>query len=133
MSPLLELVGAIVPRLKGDGAVSALVAERILDRVPLSAVFPYASFGSAWEIQDDAECIGGVEIGFRIDVWSRAVGLAETSRIANAVRRALHNAEMNLAENALVMIEHRRTDTMRDPDGLTTHAALEFMAVIETA
>jgi len=131
VSPSLELQGAVVVALKAS--LVDLAGDRVYDSIPTSAVFPYVSFGASWEAPDDAECIDAVAIGFRVDVWSRATGFAEVRRIADAVRRALHNADLSLSENALVMIQHERTDTMRDPDGLTSHAALEFSATVEIA
>lgn len=129
MSPTLELWGAIVARLKTS--VTAL-GGRVYDSVPAAATFPYLSLGGTWEVQADAECIGAREIGIRLDVWSRAVGSAEARAIADVVVRDLHEAEIELTQNALAMLEHRRTDVMRDPDGLTSHAAIELAAVVET-
>lgn len=133
MSPSFELQAAVVGALKASSALIELVADRVFDNVPTTAAFPYVSLGASWGAQADAECVEAVEIGFRVDVWSRTVGYGETHRIADAVRRALHNADLTLTSNALVMIEHERTDVMRDPDGSTSHAALEFSATVEIA
>lgn len=127
MSPSLELWGAVVMAIR-----AVLPDVGVYDLVPPNAAFPYVSLGSTWETQDDAECIQAVELGMRIDVWSRSIGSAEARRIADTIRSSLHDAEIELAENALALIEHKRTDTMRDPDGITTHVAIEIAAVIET-
>lgn len=131
-APLNVLVGAIIPLLKADATLQGLIGQRAYDAIPTNAAFPYVSLGAAWEAQDDGDCYASVEIGFRLDVWSRTVGFAEARRIAHRVRSILHDVEIDLSEGALAMIEHRRTDTMRDPDGLTSHCAVEFTAVIET-
>lgn len=133
MSPDLEVRDAVVATLKAAPAVVALVGDRIFDRVPLNAEFPYLTIGPSWEIPDDADCLEAVEIGFRISAWSRAVGAAEALAIANATRRALRDADLELAVNALADFEYRRGDTLRDPDGLTTQAILEFSATVEIA
>jgi hypothetical protein len=125
-SPSLELQGAIVARLKQDPAVAALVGDRIYDDVPGTAVFPYVSLGPSAELSDDVDCIVGFEITFQIDAWSRAVGSPEVRRVADAVRRALTGADITLADNALLSFEHRQTRVIRDPDGLTSHAAIAF-------
>ena len=130
-APLNVLMGAIVPMLKADPALNAIVGQGVYDRVPVAAVKPYISIGSAWEIQADADCIEAVEIGFRLDVWSEKIGAPEVRRIAHRVRSILHEAEIDLPEGALAMIAHRRTDTMRDPDGVTSHAVVEMTATIE--
>lgn len=131
MSPTLELQGAIVARLKAYAALTALVGTRVLDPVPVGAAFPYVSIGPSDELQEDAECVEAVVVTMQIDAWSRQPGIAEVSRIADAVRAALHRYALTLSTNALVEIEHRQTRRLRDPDGQTNHAAVEFTATIE--
>jgi hypothetical protein len=133
MSPTLELQGAIVARLKATGAVTALVGSRIYDPVPEGATFPYVSMGPADEIQIDADCVDAVEVTFILDAWSRESGFVQVSRIADAVRDALHKYVPTLSINALVEINHAITRRFRDPDGKTSHAVMEFTATIETA
>lgn len=126
-SPTLELTGAVVARLKEQGVAGG----RVYDTVPAEQAFPYVSIGNSFEFRDDAECIDGVEVDFRLDVWSRAPGFPEALRVAEDVRAALHRADLSLEDNALVLIEHLRTDKLRDPDGLTSHAVVEFRAIVE--
>lgn len=131
-APLNVLMGAIVPMLKADPDLASMIGQRVYDRVPAAATVPYIALGTAWETQDDAECVPAVEVGFRLDVWSGAVGFPEARRIAHRVRSLLHDAEIDLPEGALAMLEHRRSDTIRSSDGLTSQIAIEFTAVIET-
>src|SRR5690606_18981222 len=109
------------------------VYDRPADSSPAS---PYLSMGPWTIIPDDADCIDGVEVTGQIDVWSwgagEAFGSAEVSKIADAVRRSLHDAEFNLTINALATIRHELTRILRDPDGVTNHAAIQFTATIET-
>lgn len=130
-SPSLELQGAIVTRLKAVPAVTALIGTRIYDSVPSNAAFPYVSFGSEQILEDDAECITGFEVFMQLDAWSRSVGFPEAKRIAEAVRDALHDFDLPLTDNALVSFRHRQTRMLRDPDGLTAHAAIEFVGLVE--
>ncbi len=138
-SPSHELQVAIVARLETDTGVSALVAGRVYDDVPseadriddTGAAWPYVSMGPSDEVSDDADCIDGFEVSFQLDCWSRAVGFPEVRKIADAVRRALDDEELPLAENAMVIFSHRITRYMRDPDGKTSHAAMSFTALID--
>ena len=130
-SPELELQGAIVQRLKADATLTALVGGRIYDLVPETRVFPYVSIGPVDSIYDDAECITGLEVAQQLDVWSRETGFPECKLIVDAVRVALHDAELDLPTNALVYLACRQARTYRDPDGLTSHGALSFEASIE--
>lgn len=127
----LELQGLIISTLKADAGVAALVGQRVYDSVPLNAQFPYVSFGPSDSLEDDADCITGLNISQQLDAWSRAVGFPEVKRISDAVRAALHDKDFALSVNALVFFEHRQTRTFRDPDGLTNHAALSFEASVE--
>ena len=132
-APALELQAVIVSRLKADNAVRALVADRVYDNVPKNADFPRISLGATDETSDDADCIEGLSISFQIDCWSREVGFPQVRQMSDAVRRALHDADLVLAENALVSLTHRQTRVSRDPDGLTSHAAMTFDAFVEVA
>jgi len=129
--PDLELQGAIIARLKADAGVTALVGTRVYDRIPKEAPFPYVSYGPTDMLSDDAECINGFNIAVQIDVWSRAVGTPEAKRIGNAVRRALHDSELVLPTNTFVLLRHRQSRTLTDPDGLTSHRFVAFESIVE--
>jgi hypothetical protein len=137
MAAALELQAAIVAALKASAEVAAIVGARVYDNVPraadeITATFPFVALSGWQSITEDAECVDGEDITVTLDVWSRAVGMPEAHRLAAAVKAALHNAELILDETALVSIEHESTLTLRDPDGLTTHAVLDFRAFVET-
>lgn len=137
-SPTYELQGAIVQRLKSNPALSSIIGGRVYDDVPrkngeVSAQFPYVSFGPVDETSDDATCITGFEISIQLDVWSRAQGFPECRQIVDLVRRALLIEELELSVNSLVDFTHRQTMTMRDPDGITSHGVLNFVALVEQA
>ncbi|MPR62761.1 DUF3168 domain-containing protein [Ochrobactrum intermedium] len=130
-SPTYELQGQIVTLLKASPELTALIGGRIYDRVPESPTFPYVSFGPSDEVSDDADCIDGFEVTMQLDVWSRAVGFPECRRIVDAVRKALPEDGILLADNALVTFNHRISRLFRDPDGLTSHGAMTFEAFVE--
>ena len=133
-----ELQIAIVERLKAYGPLVALIGQRVYDSVPRdssgnvsSATFPYVSFGPETAVGEQFECIIGSEITIQLDAWSRGVGFPEVKKIAGAVRAALHNYPLPLAENALVSFEYEGRRIFRDPDGKTSHAVLTFRAIVE--
>lgn len=138
-SPALELQGLIVARLKADPDIVALLNGRVYDHVPsdqeradkTGKAFPYVSMGPLDEVSDDADCVAGFEISLQIDVWSRAVGFPEVQRISDAVRASLVDYDFPETANPLVYFTHDQTRIFRDPDGLTSHAALTFDAFAE--
>jgi hypothetical protein len=131
MDPDLEMQGLIVQTLKADPAIVALVGPRVYDTIPDNPVFPYVSYGPVDTLQDDADCIGTQNLFIQLDAWSRAVGYPEVKKIADAVRDALHDKDLALTINALVVLQHRQTRTLRDPDGLTSHSAISLEAFVE--
>ena len=127
----LELQGEIYDSLRTNAGLISEVGARIRDRPEKSIAFPYVSFGPVTAVSDDADCITAYELDVQIDVWSRAVGSVECKTIADLVRIAVLDGSISLTDNALVMIEHRSTRYLDDPDGITHHAAISFTAVIE--
>lgn len=142
MSPTFELIAAAMAKLKATSAVTAFVGQKVYDRVPENqdgtpnVASPYISFGPTSGVPDDYDCMDGVEITFQVDVWSwgdgEAYGSAQCHKISDTVRRALHNAELTLAQNALVTLTCELFRILRDPDGVTNHGVIQFTAVVET-
>lgn len=130
MSPSFELQKAIFARLVSDPAVTTLIGNRVYDRVPENAVFPYVTFGNFDIIRDDAQCVTGYEIHVDIDVWSRSVGKPEAHEVTYAVTKALHNWPGAIPPFEMVGFQHLDTPTFLDPDGLTTHSVVRFVAFI---
>lgn len=130
-SPDLELQGAIIARLKADATLATLIGSRVYDQPPDGATFPYFTIGEAQFLRDDATCVTGGQVYLTMHAWSRAVGFPEVKRIADAAVESLHLAPITLPTNHLISIMHRQTRTFRDPDGLTGHAVIEFVANTE--
>lgn len=137
MDANFELTRLVITTLKTDPSVSGFVAGRVFDRVPSdpTPVFPYVSMGPSDSLPDDADCIAGEEISLQIDCWSEgtseAYGSAEVKKLAGAVKRCLHDAGLAIGENALVSLRHSVTRIIREPNGVTNHAALSFTAFVE--
>lgn len=139
MDPVFELKKALIDRLKATSAVTTMVpATRIYDRPPDGTkTSPYIAFGPSDATTDDAECIDGQEVTYQIDVYSwgadEAFSSAEVTKIAGAVRKALHEAEFDLGINALATLTHRITRYQRDADGATNRAIISITAMVESA
>ncbi len=147
MDASYELALAAINKLRATSAVTTILggSTKIYDRVPEKQVngqqvadvtSPYISMGPVTVIPDDAGCITAEEITFQIDAWSWGAGEAYSSvqvrKLADAIKRTLHRADIQLNTNALVTIEHTLTRIMRDRDGITNHAAIQFTATVET-
>ena len=133
MSSAAELQKLMVDTLSASDAIMAIAAG-IYDRppaAPFGARTAYVSIGPTDTVEDDADCITGLEVTLQIDCWSRAVGQVECKQLVDLVRQALHRQSLSLTDNALVDIWVTLTRVFRDPDGLTTHGVVQVTAMIE--
>ena len=120
----LPLQKLLVDTLRAEGL-------SVFDRVPASAASPYVSIGPSDEVEDDAECIEAVTVTQQLDVWSTEPGFVRSRQLSAIIRGALHRRPLQLTGAALVEIEVRSVRYIRDPDGLTSHAAISIRAQIE--
>lgn len=131
--PSLAMQKLMVTRLKAHAGVTALVGQRIYDRVPESAQFPFIQIGYFQIVDDSADCVDSVECYIELQAWSRAVGQVEAKEIASAVRAALHNYAAALDEPYALVgnIEHQSSRPQGDADGITTRIIVNFKALVE--
>lgn len=142
MDASFELIKAMMDRLKVTPAVTALVGQRIYDRVPEQqsgapgVAFPYISLGPDTSIPDDFDCMDGEELTIQFDVWSNgsgeAYGSVQCRKICGAIKRALHDADLPLQTNALVSLQYEMRRIMDDPNPAITHGVIQFTATVET-
>jgi hypothetical protein len=129
--PSLPLQKALIDTLKPVDALPSVVGGRVYDDVAASATFPYVTFGPTQVLSDKAGCFDGTEVFQQIDVWSRSVGFPECKTIAQAVVAKLDDAELIVEGFAVIVFEHQDTRYLRDPDGLTKHAAITFRSLLQ--
>lgn len=126
--PTLELQEAIVARLKQPDTLPDGV--RVFDQPPAAAVAPYISFGPSQNLPDKADCIDGAEAFQQLDVWSAEPGFVQARRIVKAVLAALDEKPLDVWDFDLVTLEFQSVNYLRDPDGVTAHAAITFRALL---
>lgn len=135
--PSLTLQGAIVGALKAAPAVTAIIDDRVFDRVPRKpdgspdVQFPYVAFGDGQVLPELAECTDAADSFITLHIWSRAVGFPECKRLGAAVTAALHDATLTLADGTLQSLLLDSSRYLRDPDGLTSHGILTFAALTD--
>ena len=132
-SAQFDLQKAIFDALKASAFVMALV-DGVYDSVPSGAFKTknaYISFGASDVVDDDADCILGGEHTLQLDIWSRNVGAAPCKKIVDAVKAALHEVPLTLAETALVELRCTLRRVFLDPDGVTYHGVVQLAASIE--
>lgn len=129
--PSLELQAAIVAVLKGNSP--PIAGARVYDAAPVGAIFPYVTLGDCQVLPDKAECIDGVEVYPQIDVWSRGVGYGEVKLLAKSILLLLDDIPLSVVGFNTVVFEVQDVRYLRDPDGLTRHAAITFHGILTPA
>lgn len=129
--PSLELQGALLATLKGFSP--AIAGGRVYDEPPVGPQFPYVTLGDCQVLPDKSDCIDGVEVYPQIDVWSRAPGYPETKQITKQVLAALDDQDFAVSGFNLVLFQVQSVNYLRDPDGLTRHAAITFFGILTPA
>lgn len=131
-SASFALQKALFLRLTADAALSALLGgPRIYDDVPVRGEFPYVTFGQTTERDWSTGTEPGAEHVVTLHVWSRAAGRKEADEIMEAVKVALHEANLMLAGHRLVNLRHEFSDARRETDGESYHGVTRYRAVTE--
>jgi len=131
--PALALQKAVVAALVADGAVGALIGDRVYDAPPRDAAFPYVTIGGTRVEDWSTGTEDGAEIRLTLEVWSRERGKRECHEILETVEAALHQAALSLEDHALVNLRFEFADVDRERDGVTYHGVARFRAVTEPA
>lgn len=126
------LQAAIYVTLSTDsGVLAALGGARIYDDVPRKVTYPYVTFAESTVRDWSAGGEEGDEHIITLHVWSLAAGRSQVQDIIEAVRAALHDRDLPLAEHRLINLRHEYSETRREPDGERFHGTIRLRAVTE--
>lgn len=131
IDPSLELQGALISTLKGSSAVQAIVADKVFDPVPSTAVKPYVNVGQPQVLPDKADCIDGAEVFYTIHGWAVGPNSIQIKQLGAAIEGALDGVEFTLTSHRTVLCELEQTQYLDDPDVLTKHAAVTIRVLTE--
>lgn len=129
--PSFELQASLLATLKGVSP--SIAGARIFDQPPKDPTFPYVTIGDCQVLPTKFDAVDGAEVYPQIDVWSRAVGYPEAKTITKQVMAALDEVAFSVTGFRLVVFEFQSVQYLRDPDGLTRHAAITFRGLLEPA
>lgn len=123
---------AVAERLAATPAITDITGSgRVFDRRITRVEPPYLVFGEAahndWSTADGP----GTEHRFEIEAWTKQNGRKQAVELADAVRGALHEADLVLDDAALINLRHERTLSRRAPKSGLHVARLRFRAVTE--
>lgn len=120
----IELLTAILAKLKADAAVGALIGDHIYDRVP-DGIFDSTDTYAKWGFTDGEPFDGDAMYGWRllltIEVWSRTYGRLKTEQTMAAIHAALHDQPLTLSTQVFGYgQEVAARQTIEQDDGVTT-------------
>lgn len=123
---------AVLAQLATAPAIVAITGPgRIFDRLISRAEPPYLVFGEATTTDWSTGDAPGSEHLFEIEAWTKQNGRKQAVELADAVRAALHDADLALEGATLIHLRHQRTTSRRAPKSGLHVAQLRFRAVTE--
>jgi hypothetical protein len=129
MSASWELQKALFQALTAHAPLVAAVTG-VFDAPPSSQKLPYVLIGDD-AVQDwSSNSFTGSEHRISVHIWTRSETLGEAKRIAALVQAALETAPTIATPWRIGLFRHLATRLLREPDGVTAHAVLEFRALI---
>ena len=132
----LALQKGLRAALVADSAVAALVSNRVYDEPPQNVTFPYVRFLGIEPLRFDTDTTEGATVNVGFEVHSRsASGRVEASRIAEAIKAALHRKETSVTVTGhnLVELIFEAYSVTRDNEGRGYTATVSVPAMLETA
>ena len=123
---------AVVECLATSPDVLAITGPgRIFDRLITRAEPPYLVLGEIISSDFSTGDETASEHRFEVEAWSKENGRKQAVELADAVRAALHDADLTLDGAVLVNLRHERTTSRRAPRTGLHVATLRFRAVTE--
>lgn len=130
-SPSKELQTAVYNALVANAGVTAIVGDRIFDGRVKDEFQSCVTFGPSDYTLQDMDCIAGRIESLQIDCWVRDARLSPARELADAVKSALHLANLSLDVHALAVLRVTAVRAFMDADGITGHGVVTIEAEIE--
>jgi hypothetical protein len=127
LEPELDLQDVIWRRLKADPSITIPV----FDQAPSQQKLPYIEFGMPTTSEDDDECITGLLVTWRVNIYTNDKGLAKLQTYMGAVRRSLDKFNGQMTDHALHSIRFVSSQITEQPNGIDYQGQVEFECRIE--
>ncbi|MEL6435761.1 MAG: DUF3168 domain-containing protein [Pseudomonadota bacterium] len=114
-----DLHAAIITALRGDAALTALIASGsgVIDAMPSKRAFPFVLFAQSETVPRNTDDCPGNAHTLTFDSWSRAENRREVTDICERITRVLTEHSWTAAETHVVLVtalgtthEHMRDD-----------------------
>lgn len=127
----LPLQQEIYQALTGDSTLMTLVTG-VYDRVPQDSAYPYVVIGDMAGNDWSSKTTTGMEYLITLHVWSREGGRKETALIMERLHTLLHQSNLTITGQSLVLMQFLSSSLSLENDGWTYHGILRLRALLET-
>lgn len=124
--PSGDIQAAITALLLADTELTALVVDRVYDKIPNVPAFPYITIGEAQMLPELGECTDAAETRVTIHTWTRFKAFGSDKRLGKIIIQLLHDGELTISNGNVQSMLLESARYLRDPDGLTSHGVLTF-------
>jgi hypothetical protein len=128
----LDILKAVIVKLKATSAVTDITSTRIYTDVPQNETFPYIRV-SVSSADYSTKTFTGMEHTIQISVYSREKSPKQVGDVKKAVYNALNRNEsgLTLDNGTLSNIHYNGVgEVFKDPDGVTWTSVSQFRAVV---
>ncbi|MCC6736517.1 MAG: DUF3168 domain-containing protein [Bauldia sp.] len=134
IDPSLALQAAIRQRLATTSAVTALVpADAIFDRHGRPERFPCVLLGEGQTLYSHLWDTYADTVFADLHIWAEEPGLSGAKAIAGAIREALLDGALTVADHRVSDLAVASARFLRDPGGLHSHGILTVEALMQRA
>lgn len=117
--PIVAVHDALIVKIR---ALATAAGERVFGQKQMTAPgYPYVMVWPGVVTPIDEECFDRTEIASQIDVWADTVAYIKVKMIADEIRTALHEQEMEITGHVL---DRMRIESILFPDPAPNHRAI---------
>jgi hypothetical protein len=127
MSAEIEVQRALFLALSGLG----LTVVDVAPQRPDDGSFPYVAVGAIVLAPWDDKGSQGFDLVARIHTRSRSAGMAQAKGIQGQIYARLHNGDLTIVGQRLVLLQRQMSEVTRATDG-SFHGVCEYRGLIET-
>lgn len=127
MGAEIEVQRALFLALSGLG----LTVVDVAPQGPDSGAFPHVTVGAIVMAPWDDKGGNGFDFVARIHTRSRSAGMAEAKGIQGQIYARLHNGDLTIVGQRLVLLQRQMSEVTRATDG-SIHGVCEYRGLIET-
>lgn len=124
--PAAPMRAAIEAKLKASAPLTDVIGDRIYDRIPQAPNYPLVTIGNVQVLPESADGIDAAESAVTLHVWDQYKRADKAKPVGALVISALHEQELLIDGVGMQSVLLESANYLRDPDGVTNHAALTF-------